>query len=355
MENAHARRKEEHLRICLEEDVRFHYPAAGFDALQLPHRALPELALSEVDTRAEFLGRRLRAPLLISSMTGGSESGRQINRHLALAAQELGLALGLGSLRPALEDPAAAGTYQVRDLAPDVFLCANLGAVQLNYGYGIEECRRAVELVGADALILHLNPLQEALQEGGNTNFAGLLDKIASICAALPVPVIVKEVGWGISEEVARQLAGAGVAAIDVAGAGGTSWSRVEMHRAEGESARRIAAAFENWGLPTVQSLLEARRGAPATPLIASGGLRDGVDVAKALALGAQLAGMARPLLEPASRSIDALRTRLHEIIQELRIAMFCAGCRQAADLWRLDVAVRPPAGCGPLLEEGRP
>jgi len=188
-----------------------------------------------------------------------------------------------------------------------------------------------------------LNPLQEALQQGGNTNFAGLLRKIGDVCKRLPVPVIVKEVGWGISEDVARRLCEAGVAAIDVAGAGGTSWSQVERHRAESDSARRIAATFEDWGIPTTQSLIDARRGAPNMPLIASGGVRNGVHVAKSLALGAHLAGLALPLLEPAQKSTDAVVARIEELIQQLRIAMFCSGCRTLDDLRRLPVIIRDP------------
>lgn len=341
MTTSHRQRKEDHLRICLEEDVAFRYPSSGFELVQLPHLAAPEMALEDVDISTRFLGHALRAPLLISSMTGGTEWARTINRNLAQAAQELGIALALGSLRAALEDAATISTYQVRDIAPDVFLCANLGAVQLNYGYDLEHCRRAVELIGADALILHLNPLQEALQPGGNTNFRGLLDKIAAVCAGLPVPVIVKEVGWGISGELARQLHHAGAAAIDVAGAGGTSWSQVEMYRAPDESARRIAQAFEDWGIPTVQALMEARRAVPGAVLIASGGLRSGVDVAKALALGAQLAGIAHPLLRLATQSAEAVIGYLQEIIQELRIAMFCTGSRTLRDLPNLPIVVR--------------
>lgn len=343
MTASHAQRKEDHLRICLEEDVSFRCPTSGFAGIQLPHCALPELALGEVDLRTQFLGHTLRAPLLISSMTGGAFSSRGINGNLALAAQELGIGLALGSLRAALEDAEMAATYQVRDLAPDVFLSANLGAVQLNYGYGVADCQRAVDLVEADALVLHLNPLQEALQGGGNTDFAGLLHKIEAVCRQLPAPVIVKEVGWGISEVVARQLADAGAAAIDVAGAGGTSWSQVERHRAGRSSEQRIADAFQNWGIPTVQAILEARRGAPGTGLIASGGLRTGVHIAKALALGANLAGMALPLLEPATRSTEAVVDHLTEVIQQLRIAMFSTGCRRVEELRDLQVTLRCP------------
>jgi len=221
-------------------------------------------------------------------------------------------------------------TYRVRHIAPDILLLANLGAIQLNYGYGPDECRRAIEMIEADALILHLNPLQEALQPEGETRFARLLPKIEAVCRALEVPVVVKEVGWGISEEVARRLAGAGVAAIDVAGAGGSSWSQVEMHRATTERHRRVAAAFADWGIPTAESLLMTRRGAPGLPIIASGGIRDGIQMAKAIALGAAACGIAGPFLRAASQSTAAVAELIATLVAQLRIAMFAAG---AADI----------------------
>ncbi|MFQ5945405.1 MAG: type 2 isopentenyl-diphosphate Delta-isomerase, partial [Anaerolineae bacterium] len=280
-------RKADHIRISLEEDVEPMEVSSGFDRYRFEHQALPELTLSEIDLSTSFLGKPLSAPLLISSMTGGVEEALAINRNLARAGQEHGIAMGLGSLRAALEEPGMAATYRVRDQAPDLLLLANLGAVQLNYGYGVDECRRAVELVEADGLILHLNPLQEAVQPEGNTDFSGLLSKIGRVCKALEVPVIVKEVGWGVSRRVARMLEDAGVAAIDVAGAGGTSWTEVERHRARTATARSVAAAFSGWGIPTAESLLEVRAAAPDLEAIASGGIRNGVDIAKALALGA--------------------------------------------------------------------
>ena len=329
----HNRRKSEHLRISLEEDVRFRSLTTGLERYRFIHRALPEISRDEIELATTLLGKELRAPLLISSMTGGTEEAAEINRNLARAAQAYGLGMGVGSQRAALEEPSLAYTYRVRDVAPDILLLANLGAVQLNYGYGIVECRRAVEMIGADALILHLNPLQEALQPEGNTDFAGLLAKIEALCRSLEVPVVVKEVGWGISEEVARLLAEAGVAAIDVAGAGGTSWSEVEMRRAGSESARRIAESFADWGIPTAESVQMARRGAPRTTIIASGGIRTGVDVAKAIALGADAAGMASPLLKPATVSAEAVGERIREVLEELRTAMFCVGARSIQEL----------------------
>ncbi|HEY7294007.1 MAG TPA: type 2 isopentenyl-diphosphate Delta-isomerase [Dehalococcoidia bacterium] len=320
------KRKGEHLRINLEEDVTGKGITTGFEQYRFVHQALPDLDFAAVDTSLTFFGRRLAAPLLISSMTGGIPQGGRLNRTLATAAQTLRIAIGLGSQRVALEEPEVADTYRVRDLAPDVPIFANFGAVQLNYGFGLQECLRVVELVQADALILHLNPLQEALQVDGNTNFAGLIARIAAVCRELPVPVIVKEVGWGISPDVALRLAEAGVGAIDVAGAGGTSWSEVEKHRAAGEHTRRVAEAFAGWGIPTAESLCLVRSVVPALPVIASGGIRSGLDVAKAIALGADAAGVAGPALRAAATSPATLQARLAQIIDQLRLAMFCIG-----------------------------
>lgn len=328
-----ASRKGEQLRINLEEDVRFKGVSTGLEDYFFVHQALPEINLAEVDTSATLFGKKLMAPLIISSMVGGVDVAEEINRNLARAAQEVGVGMGVGSQRAAIEDPELASTYQVRDIAPDILLFANLGAVQLNYGYGVAECRRAVEMIGADALILHLNPLQEALQPGGNTDFSNLVSKIGQVCRELPVPVIVKEVGWGISREVARKLAGAGVSAIEVAGAGGTSWSEVEKFRAASETGRNVAVAFAQWGIPLAESITMARQAAYRLPIIASGGIRTGVDVAKAISLGADMAGIAGPLLKAATFSAGAVKTVLTEIIETLRIAMFCTGARNVAEL----------------------
>lgn len=325
-------RKEEHLRIAANHDVASRH-TTGLERYALLPCALPEMALEDVSPRTRFLGHDLGAPLLISAMTGGTRRAYEINRRLAAAAQRRGLAMGLGSQRVALEGAEPMASYQVRDVAPDVLLLANLGAVQLNYGFGPDDCHRAVESVGADALALHLNALQEAIQPGGNTNFAGLLDKIAQLCRRAPYPVIVKEVGWGISGETVRQLEAAGVAAVDLAGSGGTSWSRVEGHRLGSEKERQVAAAFDDWGLPTAEALGQARKACPHLPLIASGGIATGVEVAKCLALGANLAGMARPLLHAALESDEALEQQLDVVIQQLRIAMFCCGARTTGDL----------------------
>ncbi|HEC34616.1 MAG TPA: type 2 isopentenyl-diphosphate Delta-isomerase [Chloroflexi bacterium] len=343
----HWERKADHIRINLEEDVAFETVTSGFEHYRFVHCALPEFDLQVVDTTTRLLGKWLTAPLLISSMTGGTPEAELINLRLAQAAQEAGIGMGLGSQRAALEDPSLAPTYQVRDVAPDVLLLANLGAVQLNYGYTADHCRRAVEIVEADGLILHLNPLQEALQPEGQTDFSDLLRKIETVCRALEVPVVVKEVGWGLSAAVARRLVNAGVAALDVAGAGGTSWSQVEMHRAQNGPQREIAAAFRDWGLPTAEAVRQIHHAVPSLPLIASGGIRDGIQVAKAIALGAVACGVARPLLLAAAESTEAVSQAIAVLAAQLRIAMFAAGARDIPALTQtpLSSSRQPAAG----------
>lgn len=327
------RRKDDHIRINLDEDVQFPRVTTGLERLRFMHQALPELDLEAVDTRTTVFGKSLSSPLLISSMTGGTERARQINLTLAEAARSAGIALGLGSLRAALEDPALAPTYDVRRVAPNILLFANLGAVQLNYGYGLEQCQRAVDMVEADALILHFNALQEAVQPEGDSRFSGLLARVEAICRGLEVPVIAKEVGWGFSPQAARQLADAGVAAIDVAGSGGTSWSEVEYHRAPTAQHANVARAFADWGIPTADSLRYMREAAPGLLVFASGGLRDGVDIAKCIALGAELGGMAGLFLKAAAQSVDAVNKLIWELSTQLRVAMFAAGAANIAAL----------------------
>lgn len=320
-------RKADHIRINLEEDVAFKHLTTGLEAYFFMHQAVPELDLADIDTSVKLFSKTLKTPLLISSMTGGTSAAGNINRILASAAQEVGMAMGLGSQRAAIEDEELAYTYQVRDIAPDVLLFANLGAVQLNYGYGVEQCQRAVDMVAADALILHFNALQEAVQPEGDGNFSGLLSRVEEICRRLPVPVIAKEVGWGFSKRAARQLSSAGVAAIDVAGAGGTSWSQVEMHRAPTARHARVAGAFIDWGIPTAVSIQYCRDAAPALPIVASGGIRDGIDVAKCIALGATVVGLAGDFLRAADGGgIAGVMELAETITTELRVAMLCSG-----------------------------
>ena len=323
-------RKLDHILINLEEDVQFPRVTTGLERYRFMHQALPELSLNDIDTRLTVFDKQLQSPILISSMTGGTEMARAINRNLALAAQQHGIAMGLGSQRAAIEDDSLADSYAIRDIAPDILLFANIGAVQLNYGYDIDQCRRAVDMIGADALILHFNVLQEAVQAEGDIDFSGLLGKVEAVCATLGAPVIAKEVGWGFSKEAARELAGAGVAAIDVAGAGGTSWSEVEYHRAPSAFHARVARSFADWGIPTADAVRYARAAAPELPVFASGGLRDGIDIAKCLALGADLAGLASPFLRAASQSAEAVDELIRELNAQLRIAMLCTA---SADL----------------------
>ena len=326
-------RKLDHILINLEEDVQFPRVTTGLERYRFMHQALPELNLNDIDTRLTVFDKQLRSPILISSMTGGTDMARAINRNLALAAQQHGIAMGLGSQRAAIEDGALADSYAIRDIAPDILLFANIGAVQLNYGYGLDQCRRAVDMIGADALILHFNVLQEAVQAEGDIDFSGLLGKVEAVCAKLGAPVIAKEVGWGFSKEAARALAEAGVAAIDVAGAGGTSWSEVEFHRAPSAFHARVARSFADWGIPTADAIQFARSAAPDLPVFASGGLRDGIDIAKCLALGANLAGLASPFLRAASQSVDAVDELIRELNAQLRIAMLSTASADLSSL----------------------
>jgi isopentenyl-diphosphate Delta-isomerase len=332
-------RKADHIEINLEKDVRSAL-TTGLERFRFVHQALPEINLDDVDTRLTVLGKELAAPLLVSSMTGGTEQAEMINRRLAEAAQASHVAMGVGSQRIALEHPEQSRTFQVRKYAPDILLFANLGAVQLNHGYNLDHCRRAVEMIEADALYLHLNALQEAVQDGGDTKFAGLASKIADICTHLSVPVVAKEVGWGISERAARILADCGVAAIDVAGAGGTSWSQVEMHRAPDQFTRDLAATFIGWGIPTAESIQMVRRAAPELMVFASGGLKDGLDVAKSIALGATLGGMAGNFLRAAAYSDEGALASILLSKKQIEVTMFAAGAPNLDSLRNTELLV---------------
>lgn len=325
-------RKDDHIKINLERDVRSAL-TTGLEKAHFTHEALPELDLDEVDTSLNLFGKKLQAPILVSSMTGGTKDAGSINMRLAEAAQECGLAMGVGSQRAAIEHPEQADSFRVRKAAPDILLFANLGAVQLNYGYGLEQCQRAVEMIQADALYLHLNPLQEAVQHGGDVNWKGLAKKIEAVCRKLPVPVIAKEVGWGISERTAKILAECGVAAIDVAGAGGTSWSQVEMYRAPDEFLRSLAATFVGWGIPTAESIGLVRKAAPGMTIFASGGLKDGLDIAKCVALGATLGGMAGQFLKAAAVSTENAVEMMKLTQRQIQVTMFCAGAGKLSEL----------------------
>ncbi|TLX60892.1 type 2 isopentenyl-diphosphate Delta-isomerase [Stutzerimonas nosocomialis] len=338
-----ATRKNDHLDIVLDPLRARRVASTGFDGVAFEHCALPELHLDQVDLGASLLGRRLAAPLLISSMTGGAARAVQINHSLAVAAETLGIALAVGSQRIALETEADQGlTRHLRQLAPSVPLLANIGAAQLVAGYGLDQARRAVGMIEADALIIHLNPLQEAVQQGGDRDWRGVLSAIKRLAAKLDVPLVVKEVGAGLSPRVARQLVEAGVSVLDIAGAGGTSWAAVEAERAADPQQRAIAQAFAGWGIPTALALQRVRQECPGTTLIASGGIRDGVDAAKAIRLGANLVGQAAGVLDAALLGPEAVIEHFQVLIQQLRVACFCTGSANLAALSR-----------APLLTDG--
>ncbi|WP_373286383.1 type 2 isopentenyl-diphosphate Delta-isomerase [Paenibacillus physcomitrellae] len=336
-------RKTEHIRIVLEEDVEGAGITTGLERYRFQHNALPELDFDAISLDTEFLGHKLRAPLLISSMTGGSAVGGSINERLAEAAEHRGWAMGVGSVRAAVERAELASTFAVRRFAPTIPVIANLGAVQLNYGFGTEDVRRAVEIAEADMLVLHLNSLQEVFQPEGNTAFGGLLKQIERLCRELEVPVGVKEVGWGIDGETAQRLHSAGAAFIDVAGAGGTSWSQVEKYRSADTLRRMAADTFAGWGNPTADCVREVRGRLPEAALIASGGLVSGLDAAKAIALGADLAGFGRALLAPAVTSEASVDEQLARTELELRVAMFGIGVSTIRELQETQRLVRLP------------
>ncbi|MEN6415096.1 MAG: type 2 isopentenyl-diphosphate Delta-isomerase [Armatimonadota bacterium] len=323
------RRKADHVWVALHEDVEFHTRTAGFERYSFVHEALPEIDRNSIDTSVTLFGKRLSMPLMISPITGGTPEAAEYNRVFAKAAQEFGLAMGVGSQRVALENPDLEWTFQVRDIAPDILLFANLGAVQLNNGCSVDSCSRVVEMIGADALMLHLNPLQECIQAHGNVNFRLLSARIGEVCDIIDVPVVAREVGHGISGRTASLLSDVGVAGIDVAGAGGTSWAKVESKR----GSNSIGESLGEWGISTVDSLVAVKCLAPTLPIIASGGVRTGQDIAKSIALGADVAGMALPFLRCAAISPDTLFDKIAQLREELITVMFCTGSKSIDDL----------------------
>ncbi len=318
-------RKQDHIQINLDKDVQSGI-TTGLENYRFTHSALPELDLKEINTSTTFLGIHMRSPLFLSSMTGGTPDAGFINQNLATAAENCGIAMGVGSQRAALDDSRQRSSFEVRKFAPSILIMANIGAIQLNNGYGLDECRKAVEMIQANALILHLNPLQEALQPEGSGDWKGLTTKIEKLVHKIGVPVIIKEVGWGISGELAHTFEQMGVAAIDVAGAGGTSWSQVEMYRMKDEGEKTIASTFLNWGIPTAEAIIQVKAAAPKTILFASGGIKNGLDVAKCIGLGASQVGIAGRILKAATISVENTIATIEQINKELSISMFAAG-----------------------------
>ncbi|MDS9471196.1 type 2 isopentenyl-diphosphate Delta-isomerase [Sporosarcina pasteurii] len=319
-------RKTEHIQISLEEKVTGTTITTGFEKVGFVHNALPEIDFNEITIETSFLQHNCKTPFLISSMTGGAKFAGTINHHLAEAAEEKGWAFALGSTRAMIESEAYRSSFQLRKIAPTIPIIANLGAVQLNYGFGVDECKKIVEWTESNALVLHLNSIQEVIQPEGDVNFKGLLKKIEKLTSSLSVPVGVKEVGWGIDGQTAKQLTDVGISFIDVAGAGGTSWSQIEKYRTT-EDVKRIAAeAFTEWGIPTVDCIQSVRSELPHVPIIASGGLKNGVEAAKAIALGADMVGFGRSILKEATASTEEVLKVMETRELELKIAMFGIG-----------------------------
>lgn len=336
-------RKDEHIEVCLSRDVEDTGVTTWFEYVYLPHRCLPEVDPSEVRMETDFLGFRFAAPLMVSAMTGGSRVAYKVNSRIAEAVERLKLGMCVGSQRVALENPDTAYSFKVvREKAPTVFVSANIGFQEL-YRYGVGELEKLIGMVEADALTVHLNALQELLQPEGEPRFKGLTEIIGEVADRLPVPVIVKETGAGVGWEDAVRLEEAGVDAVDVAGAGGTSWSKVEYYRALDRGERfkaRVAEGFWGWGIPTAASLVEVKSKVRRLKVVASGGLRSGVDIAKAICLGADMTAVALPILKPALKSVEAVEETLKVLVEGLRNAMILVGASSLEELKKVKPVV---------------
>ena len=344
-------RKRDHIRISLEQDVSFRNKTNWFEYVELIHVAAPELDIDEINTQVEFLSNVFSAPFLIEGMTGGTAEAEKINGNIAEAADEFNIPAGVGSQRAAIKNPELARTFKVaRERAPGGFLIANIGAVQL-VEEGVEFALKAVEMIEANAIAVHLNPLQEIVQPDGHAAFRGFYRALRRLKDEIGVPVIVKEIGCGLSREVVAALEEAGVDAVDVAGSGGTNWTLIEKIRAENAAAEekaRLAETFLDWGIPTAAAVLEARAGT-VLPVVASGGIRTGLEAAKALALGCDMVGFAHPILVEAVKGPAAVLAKLHQLRRELMAAMFLTACRDVESLKKADFVL-----LGPLLAWAR-
>ncbi|URN92848.1 MAG: type 2 isopentenyl-diphosphate Delta-isomerase [Candidatus Pristimantibacillus lignocellulolyticus] len=351
-----SKRKDEHISICLQEDVQADGISNGLEQWRFKHNPLPNIDFQDIDLPTMIFNKKVATPLLISSMTGGTELASRINQQLAIAAEERGWSLALGSMRAAIENEELAYSFQMRKFAPTIPIIANVGLVQLNYGVTNDQCLRLVELSEADALVFHMNSMQEVFQPEGDTNFADLLRKLETVIKETDIPIGVKEVGWGIDGETAKALQNIGVQFIDVAGAGGTSWSQVERYRTSSKIQYAAASSFADWGLSTADSIREVSAEASECLILGSGGLHTGVDAAKAIALGAHVAGFGRTLLQYAVQSIDdqslsipqlmspkelSLLQHMEKIEYELKVAMFGIGAETITQLKKHDRLIR--------------
>lgn len=328
-------RKLDHIRICLEREVESHIPT-GFDDITLIHNAAPEINLEDIDLRSTFLGHKLQAPIIVTAMTGGHKEALPINRNIAKAVEILGIAMGVGSQRAAIEDPTLADSFSVtRENAPTAFLVGNIGAPQLSLGYGLKEAELAIDMLKANALAIHFNAAQEAVQPEGEASFSGVFKALQRLTKELPTPIIAKETGAGLSRETALRFKKTNVKALDVAGLGGTSWPAVEVERAKAEDAMKATLGrwFTDWGIPTAAATFEVSSSLPGFPIIASGGVRTGIDIAKAIALGAKIGGVALPVLPQAILNEKAVQLYLEPLIQGLRAAMFLVGASTLEEL----------------------
>ncbi len=336
------KRKQRHIRLSLEENVQADI-GTGFEDVRLIHRALPEIDLADVETGTELFGRRLSSPLIISAITGGTDYARELNEILATVAEEYGIGIGVGSQRIAIENPSVENTFSVvREKAPTSLVLGNIGCPQLSLGWGVDEARRSVEMVQADALAIHMNPLQEAVQVDGDTNYSGVIEKVGEVVEGVDVPIVMKETGCGIAHEEAEKLEKVGVEGLELSGTGGTSWAAVEYHIAKEEGKRdqeHLGEAMWNWGIPTAVSLVETSQ-TTGLKIIASGGMRTGVEMAKAIAMGAEAVGIARPFLEKAVEGPEALSAHIEDILLEFKTAMFLVGARNVDELKRVPVVV---------------
>jgi isopentenyl-diphosphate delta-isomerase len=343
LNNSIEERKADHLEICLEENVQARKTTTGFEDVSLVHKALPEIERKTISRSTTIFGYKFSAPIFVGAMTGGTTKALKINAAIAEAVEELKLGMGVGSQRAAIDNPKLERSFRVvREKAPTAFILANIGGAQLVTKYGVDEVRKAVEMVEANALAIHLNALQEAVQPEGETKFSDLLHKIRKVANSLEVPVIVKETGAGIAAEEAKLLEGAGVAGIDVAGVGGTSWASVEYYRAKRRQDKfhqNLGETFWDWGIPTAASLVETVQSV-SIPVIASGGIRHGTDVTKALALGAGLASVAYPILQPATKGSKEVKKMLLSLIEEMNNAMFLVGADSIPKLQKVPVVL---------------
>jgi len=336
-------RKADHIEICLKENVQSRKTTTGFEDVHLIHKALPEIEREKIDLSTTVFGYKFSAPLFVGAMTGGTAKATKINAAIAEAVEELHLGMGVGSQRIAIDNPKIEHSFSVvREKAPTAFILANIGGPQLVGKYGVKEAKKVVEMVQANALAIHLNALQEAVQAEGDTNYSNLLQKICKLAQELDIPVVVKETGAGISADDAAMLAAAGVAGIDVAGAGGTSWAAVEYYRAKARrdgSSQRLGETFWDWGIPTAVSLVETVKSINL-PVIASGGIRNGIDATKALALGASLASATYPFLGPATTGSADVKKALQYLVGEVRNAMFLVGANSVQKLQKVPVVL---------------